>query len=595
MEVSKVSARHKLEKKIVAAPRRRRCMLDGSCAAMAKDHHHHHGETETDRLIRSIPACSVSSTGTPQRLPSSGVDLDQHDDHPHSHRYRPLIYNSNRYALNPLRYSVFFILIIEALERFSYYGLVYTQTPFLTGVYDAGWNAGMSAIQASAVVAASTAIAFTAPFLGAWLADGIMGDYWVIVVGLLALYIPGTILIALSTTHLVGETFNVTALLVGLLFFYPVGAGAIKSVVNVFGAKQFHPVLQRQQISSYYVSFYMAINFGALCGGLLISTLAQSNVTVAYFTPVFMLCLGLLIFAAGTPRYVVTKGSMSNGTLKDQTTSSTNTFRSMLSIAGILALIVPFNVTYSQMATTFKVQGIVMKSALGGYLDAATMNNFDAISVLVCGYLVGSKFYPALAKRNVRMPTSYKFALGSLCGVLAMSCALLTEYIIRTTYAETGEEISVLWQTMSYALIGCGEIFCISAAYEVAFTIARHNQKAFASATNLFFVGGLPNILCIFLYRTCSDWFHTSNGGTSIQSISDYADSQVYNYFFLLLVIALFGTLLNLMPPVKRWVASIENARRDEEHEHEATSYSIWLKRQYTRRCDSVDVADGIP
>ena len=74
----------------------------------------------------------------------------------------------------------------------------------------------MSGIQASAVVAASTAIAFTAPFLGAWLADGIMGDYWVIVVGVLALYIPGTILIALSTVpHLVGETFNVTALLVG--------------------------------------------------------------------------------------------------------------------------------------------------------------------------------------------------------------------------------------------------------------------------------------------------------------------------------------------------------------------------------------------
>jgi len=561
---------------------------------MAKDHHHHHGASEADRLIRSIPACSVSSTstGTSQLLPSG---VDQHDDHPHSHR--PLIYNSNRYALNPLRYSVFFILIIEALERFSYYGLIYTQTPFLTGVYDAGWNAGMSGIQASEVVAASTAIAFTAPFLGAWLADGIMGDYWVIVVGVLALYIPGTILIALSTVpHLVGETFNVTALLVGLLFFYPVGAGAIKSVVNIFGAKQFHPVLQRQQISSYYVSFYMAINFGALCGGLLISTLAQSNVTVAYFTPVFMLCLGLMIFGAGTPRYVVTKASMSNGALKDQRTPSTHTFRSMLPIAGISALIVPFNVAYSQMATTFKVQGIVMKSALGGYLDAATMNNFDAISVLVCGYLVGSKLYPALAKRDVRIPTSYKFALGSLCGVLAMSCALLTEYIIRTTYAETGEEISVLWQTMSYALIGCGEVFCISAAYEVAFTIGSGSQKAFASATNLFFVGGLPNILCIFLYRMCSGWFHTSSGGTSIQSISDYADSQVYNYFFLLLVIALFGTLLNLMSPIKRWVASIENVRRDEEHECEASyTSSIWLKRQHTRRCDTVEVADGIP
>jgi len=389
---------------------------------------------------------------------------------------------------------------------------------------------------------------------------------------------------------LLGESFDATALLVGLLFFYPVGAGAIKSVVNIFGAKQFHPVLQKQQISSYYVSFYMCINFGALCGGLLISTLAQSNVTVAYFIPVFMLCLGLMIFAAGTPRYIVTKASIIEGASKDKSTS-TQTFQAMLPVAGISALIVPFNVAYSQMATTFKVQGIVMKSALGGYLDAATINNVDAISVLVCGYLVGSHLYPALAKRNIRIPTSHKFAWGSLCGVLAMGCALLTEYKIHTTYAETGEEISVLWQTMSYVWIGSGEIFCISAAYEVAFTISRHDQKAFASATNLFFVGGLPNMLCIFLYRTCSDWFHTSKGGTSIQSISDYADSRVYLYFFLLFIIALFGTLLNLMPPIKRWVASID--RHDDEHIHEATSYSKWLKRQYTRRCDTVEVADG--
>lgn len=515
--------------------------------------------------------------------------LLQHDDHPH-HRHRPLVYKSNRYSPNPLHYSVFYILIIEALERFSYYGLVYTQTPFLTGVYDADWNAGMTGVQASAVVAASTAIAFTAPFLGAWLADGILGDYWVILGGTLVLYIPGCLLIALSTVPgLLGDTFNVTALLIGLLCFYPVGAGTIKSVVNIFGAKQFHPVLQKHQISSYYVSFYMAINLGALCGGILVSTLAQSNVSLAYFTPVAMLCLGLMVFVAGTPRYITTKANGGSDTSKDKTVL-TNVFRDMLPIAGISALIVPFNVAYSQMATTFKVQGIVMKSALGGYLDAATINTIDAISVLACGYLVGSHLYPALAKRDIRIPTSYKFALGSFCGVLAMGFALLAEYKIHKTYAKNGGEISIWWQTFSYILIGCGEIFCISAAYEVAFTIAPHDQKAFASATNLFFVGGLPNIFCIFLYRTFSNWFHTVDGGTSIQSIDDYANSQVYKYFFLLFLISLFGTGLNLTPPVQKWVAFIESIRHDDEHVHEATSYQTWLKRQYTRRCDTVTV-----
>lgn len=546
---------------------------------------HHLDATEEDQLLHSGPASCVANSS------DDGSDFlrQQHDDHAH-HHHRSLVYKSNRYSPNPLLYSVFYILLIEALERFSYYGLVYTLAPFLTGVYDADWNAGMTGVQASAIVAASTAIAFTAPFLGAWLADGILGDYWVIFGGTLVMYIPGCLLIAMSTVPgLLGNTFNVTALLIGLLCFYPVGAGTIKSVVNIFGAKQFHPVLQKHQISSYYVSFYMAINLGALCGGILVSTLAQSNVTLAYFTPVAMLCLGLMVFAAGTQRYVITKANGGSNDSKSKTVL-TNVFRDMLPIAGISALIVPFNVAYSQMATTFKVQGIVMKSALGGYLDAATINNIDAISVLACGYLVGSHLYPALAKRDIRIPTSYKFALGSFCGVLAMSFALLTEYKIHKTYAKNGGEISILWQTFSYILIGGGEIFCISAAYEVAFTIARHDQKAFASATNLFFVGGLPNVFCIFLYRTFSNWFHTVDGGTSIQSIDDYAHSQVYKYFFLLLLIALFGTGLNLTPPVRKWVAFIENIRHDDEHVHEATSYQTWLKRQYTRRCDTAEV-----
>jgi hypothetical protein len=43
---------------------------------------------------------------------------------------------------------------------------------------------------------------------------------------------------------------NVPALLVGLLGLYPLGAGALKSCVNVFGAQRFHPVVQRDQIKT---------------------------------------------------------------------------------------------------------------------------------------------------------------------------------------------------------------------------------------------------------------------------------------------------------------------------------------------------------
>jgi len=55
----------------------------------------------------------------------------------------------------------------------------------------------------------STAIACSLPLIGAILADCIIGDFWVILVGAGLLVIPGLILIALTTIPgLLGESFN---------------------------------------------------------------------------------------------------------------------------------------------------------------------------------------------------------------------------------------------------------------------------------------------------------------------------------------------------------------------------------------------------
>jgi len=125
----------------------------------------------------------------------------------------------SHYALQPMFYSVVFILLIETLERFSFYGVNYTQTSFLTGVYNRDWNAGMEAVAASTYVSVSVAVAYSTPFVGAILADSIMGEYWAILFGALTFYLPGLLLISLTTIPgLLGEHFNRPALAVGLLF-----------------------------------------------------------------------------------------------------------------------------------------------------------------------------------------------------------------------------------------------------------------------------------------------------------------------------------------------------------------------------------------
>jgi proton-dependent oligopeptide transporter, POT family len=110
-----------------------------------------------------------------------------------------------------------------------------------------------------------------------------------------------------------------------------------------------------------------------------------------------------------------------------------------------------------------------MKKALFGLIDAACMNNADAVAVLFFGYVIGSKLYPALAEQGIRIPTAYKFAVGSLLGALAIAWALLVESLIHSAYHATGEPVSIIWQAPSYILIGAGEILAVSSAYEAVF------------------------------------------------------------------------------------------------------------------------------
>jgi POT family proton-dependent oligopeptide transporter len=463
------------------------------------------------------------------------------------------------YSLKPMRYSVILILMVELLERFSFYGIFFTLTLYVTGVYDDDWNAGLTSVDAASFVSMSTAVAYSTPFVGAILADVILGDYKSIILGALGLYLPGIVLVTLTTIpYLLGDVFNSTALSIAVLFLWPMGTGIVKSIVNVMGAKQFHPLLQSSIIERYYVNFYMTINIGALSGITMIPILAQTNVTCAYMIPCVALTTGICFFISGTPKYVKSKPRGELFVAAPPPPNKDSSTIGLTTILRITILIVPFCIAYSQMPTTFIVQGTVMTKAFG-FIDAATMNSLDGLSVLVFGYITGNKIYPLLASKGIKLPTTYKFAIGSMLGACAISWSLVVEYMIHRAYDKDGSQVCVLWQAPAYILIGWGEIFAVSAAYEVAFTASAPENKVLASATNIFCVGGIPNIISIFLYQTCQDWFRNSTrGNTNISHISDYATAHVYKYFLVLMGILFFGIILNTLPPVRDFVESIE-------------------------------------
>eukprot|EP00977_Amphora_coffeiformis_P001021 scaffold220_cov169-Amphora_coffeaeformis.AAC.1 len=495
---------------------------------------------------------NVRNTEQLEDLPEECLS-DQHD---RPLRHVDLKGNTFFYALNPMKYSVGLILVVELMERFAFYGIYYTQTLYLTGVYNASWNPGFTSVDAASFVSISTAVSYTCPFIGAVLADSYLGDYKSILCGCLCFYLPGLLLVTLTTVPgLLGPKFNTTMLSLAVLLLWPLGTGIVKSVVNVFGARQFHPFLQSSLIESYYVNFYASINIGALLGILILPVIAQHNVTLAYMIPCGMLGAAVLLFIAWTPRYVIGKPAHNLFAKRKRNDNDRIPLTTMFRIA---LLIVPFCIAYSQMPTTFIVQGTVMRKAFG-FVDPATINLVDTVSVLVFGYLAGSYFYPALQKRNIKIPTTYKFAIGSFLGVLSILWALFVEAKIHHAYHyEDGRQISILWQAPSYVLIGAGEIFAVSSAYEVAFTASSPDTKVISSAINIFCVGGIPNAFCILLYQGCRGWFRNSRGDTNIQHIEDYTTARVGNYFWVLVAILLFGVGVNVLPGVRDLVESTE-------------------------------------
>lgn len=568
----------------------------------------------------------VESLGSIQSLPSNVRSIEEVQALPEEYQSgdpkRPLKSrdehgNVYTHSLNPLWPAVCFILLVEALERLSYYSINNTLNTFLTGQYDPTWNANMSTAEVNSIVSTATAITYTVPFAGAIVADTLLGQYWTILGFSGVFYLPGLLMIALSAyPELFSETFPKSMLMIGLLGFWAVGAGAIKGCVNVFGGQQFHPILQRAQIDQFYVRFYMAINIGSLIGGMVVPVIAEKNQFAAYLVPLVAFTVAIIIFACGHKHYVNRKpcksanissvaifaSSCCYGLFREKkqpvledsdiedsdqpkgavascvskipkpsiakqsqarggrwSVSAVADAKSLFKVFISSMLCVPFAIAYSQLFTVFVTQSIVMKQV--SFFSPGWMCNFDSFSVIITGFIAGTWLYPYFQRKAIHIPLTYKFAFGTSLGVLALISSLVIESQIHSTYNETGEAVNILWMILPYFLIGMGEVFTFSTGYEAAFLIAPPDQKALASAFNCFCIGGLPSYISAALFTACEKWaFTTPSGDTHLDKLPVYVEAHVSYYLWVLLGICIVGIIVNLLPPVRDY---IENAVKE--------------------------------
>ena len=358
-----------------------------------------------------------------------------------------------KYALKPILYSVVFILLFQALEPLAFYGIVTTETQYLLGSYNKlSWGPSLSASQASTFESITQGVAFSAPLIGGIIADGLLGDFNTIIMSVTCLYLPGLLLIALTTfPGILGSDFNYAALKASLLVLMPIGMGFNKACMNAFGAKQFHPILQSSMLEQYFVFLYVTVNAGGLVGNMGIAVLAQMNIQVAYLIPVCSLLIGLLVFWIGSNRYV--KAPPQPTTIKNtlkligqkfvcksldaskksngggHPDSFVQGVKRLIQIVPVAFLVIPFSIAYESTYSVLVIQGTAMRSL--GMMDASFMQCFNPIFVLIFGYLIGNILYPYLTKHNIKISTTHKFAYGTTFGALFLGWSWIIDRFMK--------------------------------------------------------------------------------------------------------------------------------------------------------------------
>jgi len=353
------------------------------------------------------------------------------------------------YAENPLCYSIKFILTLAFIDKFCFYGTTFTEPGFLTGYYNPDWNPGFSPNKASGYISLAHGIVGIVPWIAAFFADILIGDYWTIVVFGGLFYIPGLILIGLlSVESLLGPTFNMGALRVAIDILWPLGVGTFKTLLGVYGAKQFNPVTQQEKIEGYFVTYTGVEFLGSFSGGIITALIAETNFPLSQFLLAFLLFIGLVLFLFGTKRYVNTTimrqkyifmaESFFLGLLcyKSETTNNGKKIRAsppgfgktkrsnggdiddsivdsliqVLWLIPLMLLILPYNVGFSQIIVLAIMQGRYLNP---GRIPEALNISFSLFFVGIWAILINRFLYPFLAKRNIKIATSHKFALGS--------------------------------------------------------------------------------------------------------------------------------------------------------------------------------------
>ncbi|KAI5621093.1 solute carrier family 15 member 1, partial [Silurus asotus] len=371
--------------------------------------------------------------------------------------------------------SIFFIVVNEFCERFSYYGMRAVLVLYFR--YFLHWDDDL----ATSIYHAFVALCYLTPILGAIVADSWLGKFKTIIY-LSIVYAIGQVTMAVSAIQDITDsdrdgtpdnmTVHVTLAMLGLILI-ALGTGGIKPCVSAFGGDQFEDH-QTKQRSTFFSVFYLCINAGSLLSTLITPILrgqecgiysTQKCYPLAFGVPAALMVVSLVVFIAGSSMYVkaAPKGNIMLDVCKCIGYAIKNRFRHRSSkypkrehwmdwanekydklliaqikmVLRVLFLYIPlpmFWTLFDQKGSRWTLQATTMDGTFGTLiLQPDQMQTVNPILILTLVPIMDRIVYPLIRKCGFNFTPLKRMTVGMFLAAMAFVSAALVQIQIDKT------------------------------------------------------------------------------------------------------------------------------------------------------------------
>lgn len=375
-----------------------------------------------------------------------------------------------------------YIVVNEAAERFSYYGmraiLVVYMTKYLVDID--GKPDFMGDAEARGYFHLFSSAAYLLPIAGAILADVFLGKYKTII-SLSVVYCLGHLALALGDTG-VGVALGLSPrvwLAVGLGLI-ALGTGGIKPCVSAHVGDQFGPN-NSHLLERVFGWFYFSINLGAWASQLLIPVLLDSfGPAVAFGLPGLLMGFATLVFWLGRNKFV---HAPAGGKQFVSELLSREGLGVLMRLTLIYLPVALFWSLFDQTSSAWVQQAERLdRNLLGWEVLPAQVQSINPLLIMLFVPLFSYVVYPAL-RRIMNLTPLRKIALGMFLTVPSFLLSALIE-----TWLTAGETVGVAWQFLAFSIITAAEVLVSITCLEFSYSQAPLRMKSVIMALFLLSV-----------------------------------------------------------------------------------------------------------